>query len=151
MTCPPAYARSMAHGLGNSRADVVLPVCAQPLRQTSMARESLCDALLDKMNDIRAGGLGEPDRRGPPHQSRHVRYRVMDYLMLPIHGIVVGSGTHGFDTAALINRDVDDDTARSHFLDHPGCDHRWSAGCGNQHRSDQKVGVCDALLEIGGI
>ena len=54
----------------------------------------------------------------------------------------------GFKTAALIDRDVDEDRARLHRAEHVACDQLRRFGAGDQHRADYQIGLGNAFGEI---
>ncbi len=73
----------------------------------------------------------------------------MDNAIDDIGGIGMGGRMAGFETAALINRDIDQHGAFLHGLEHVGADQLGRGGSGDQHGADDEVRVRHAFSEIG--
>ncbi len=65
-----------------------------------------------------------------------------------VRWVRVGGRVRGFDAAALIDGNIDDDRALLHLGDHRPGDDLGRSGAGNQDSSDNEVGFADGVLNV---
>ena len=104
-----------------------------------------------QLEDVGLGGVGEGECAGVGDGGGHVGDAVVDYAVDLVRGIGVGGGAGGFDAAALIDRDVYDDSAFFHFGDHAGGDDFGGGGTGDEDAANDEVGLADGAGDIVGV
>ena len=71
----------------------------------------------------------------------------MDDPVFCVDGIIVTGWAGGLETAALIDRNVDDDRSRAHSLDHVFSHDLRRGSARHQYGSNHQVGVADVAFD----
>ena len=112
----------------------------QPGGKSGVAPECLAPAKGGHRLDVGQRDVVERLRGSAGHRPRHVGHAVMDHAFVDVYGIVVGGWPAGFETAALVDGDIDDRGAVLHGPDHVPGQQLWCGSAGNQHRADDQIG-----------
>ncbi len=102
-------------------------------------------------HDVREGGIGEGQRGGVGHGGGHICDAVVDDAVELVGGIAVGGRARGFNAAALVNGDVDDDGTFLHGGDHVAGDDFGRCRAGNENAADDEVGLADCAGYVVGV
>ena len=95
-----------------------------------------------------AQNIADGCRGGSCYAGRDIGNTKVNDVMLDKSRLLVAGHPAGFDTAALVNRHVDDHRAGAHLRDHVFGDHdRRSAACA-ESRSDDHIGVDDGIMDV---
>src|SRR6266550_5368007 len=86
----------------------------QSISQMWVRGQCVLPAVLGNGKHERQCRVVESDRRGARDRSRHVGDAIVDDALLKVCGHGVRRRSASLETAALINRDVDDDCTRFH-------------------------------------
>ena len=108
--------------------------------------ERFLPAFVRQREHERQRGVVERERRRARHATRHVGHAVMRHAVDDIYGIGVRRRSRGFEAAALIDCDVDDDRARLHPRDQFARDELRRRSAGNEHAADDEIGTGHVLF-----
>src|SRR6185437_3093833 len=108
-------------------------------------------AEVGELEDVGESRVGEGERGGVGHGGGHVGNAVVDDAVDLVAGVGVGGGLGGFDAAALIDGDVDDDGAFFHTADHLLGDNLRGGGAGDEDSADEEVGLASGALDVVGV
>jgi hypothetical protein len=121
------------------------------LGDTGVGQDSGAGAQVGELEDVGEGCVGEGERAGVGHGCGHVRDAVVNNAVDDVAGVGVGGGPGGFDAAALVDGDVDNDCALLHLADHGRGDDLGSCGSGDEDAADDEVGFTDGSFDVVGV
>ncbi len=120
----------------------------QSRRQRPVAPQRLPPAVVGDLHDVRQGDVGQRIGRRVRYRARHVGDAVEDRVVHPVGRVGVRRGLGVLETAALVDRDVDEHRARLHPRDELVRDQHRRLRPGHEHRSDDQVGVDHRPLDF---
>ena len=87
------------------------------------------------------GRIAQRLGRGPRHRPRHIGHAIMQDAVHLIDRVGMGGGARGLETAALINRHIDQHRARLHRRQLRPRHQLRRRRPGDQHRTDHHIGL----------
>ncbi len=100
---------------------------------------------------VGGGGVAEGEGAGAADGSGHVGDAVVDDAVDDVGGVFVGGGAGGFEAAALVDGDVDDDAAVLHHFEVFAGDEARGAGAGDEDSADDEVGFLEGVADGEGV
>ena len=112
----------------------------QPGQQMRVIGAGLFPALVRQRQQEGQGRSAQGLGRGPRPRAGHVGHAVMHHPVHLVDRVLMRGGPAGLETAALVDRHVDQHRARLHLLQLRPTDQLGGRGTRNQHRADHHVG-----------
>ena len=107
--------------------------------------------LIGDLEGIGECGVAEGDGAGSADGAGHVGDAVVEDAFDDIGGVFVGGGTAGFEAAALVDGNVDDDGAVFHIGQVLSGDEAWGFGAGDEYGADDEVGQAQLFADGVGV
>lgn len=101
--------------------------------------------------EVGKGGVGEGWGGGDGDGGGDVGDAVVDDVFLDVDGVWVIGGTGGFEAAALVDGDVDDDGEGFHGAEGIFGDEFGGGGAGDEDAADDEVGFLGEGEDVGGV
>ncbi len=134
---------------GNDLAGQFSILCADPREETWLTLGGHGQTVVGDKFDVGVGDIGEGLGGSSGISARHIGDAVVQNALLDINRIVVGGGAGSLCATALINGDVNQDTARAHPAKHGAGDEFRGFGTRNKDRSNEKVDMGEEFVEVG--
>lgn len=119
-----ASARKVEY-IGNSFINYLTFDDVKALGEGRIVFACLAPALIGESNGVTQCGVGKGEGRGVGYGTRDVSHTIVHNAFLDVNRIAVGSGSRGFETAALVDGNIDKHCARFHEVEHLAGDQMW--------------------------
>ena len=126
-------------------------VDVQPRQQVLVIGAGLAPALVGQRQHEGHGGNAQRQGRGARHRAGHVGDAIVHHAVNLVDRVLVGGGVAGLETAALINRHIDQRRAGFQQFQLRLGDQLGGSRTGDQHRADDQVGLFGKINGGGGI